>query len=115
MISCIHTGLELKSESMYEVLTKAGIKDWNGIARELKLDEGWMERMMTKLNSINIFKKKKAPTDVVNDLLMKWPKPRSWEELARVIENISFEIAQKTRELSESGRWLTIRLPCISN
>lgn len=97
----IHAGLDLNSVSMYKVLTEAGVEDWNGIAKGLKLDEGYLNKMITTFK--NLFRRK-SPTDVVNELLKKWHEPRSWEELARVIENISFEIAQKTRQLSESGR-----------
>ena len=101
MMLYIHAGLELNSVSMYKVLTEAGVEDWNGIAKGLKLGEGYINKMITILK--NLFRRK-APIDIVNDLLKNWHEPRSWEELARVVENISFEIAQKTRQLSESGK-----------
>ena len=102
MMLYIHAGLDLNSVSMYKVLTEAGVKDWNGIAKGLKLDEGYLDKMITIFTSLF---RRKAPTDVVNELLRNWRPTRTWEELARVIENqISFEIAQKTRQLSESGR-----------
>ena len=105
----IHAGLKLNPDSMLKVLTEAGIKDWNDIVRGLKLEAGWIEKLATSF--VNLFTRRN-PTAVTKELLQKWPEPQSWEELARVIENIAnkkierFEIAQKTRELSESGRWL---------
>ena len=87
---------------MFKVLKGAGIKDLNDIAKELTENKHWIIKVATKLKD---FLLRPNPTEVTVEILKKWPEPQSWEELARVIENqISFEIAQKTRELSESGR-----------
>lgn len=100
--SCIHAGLKLNPESMFKVLKGAGIKDLNDIAKGLIENKHWI---ITIAKNLKDFFLRPDPTEVTVKILRKWPEPRSWEELARVIENqIDVEIAQKARELSESGR-----------
>ena len=98
-MSCFHAGLELNYETMFKVLKEAGIKDCSEIASGLVVDQGWIVKTWTRLKQVFV-------KGDLKEMLKKWPEPRSWEELARVIENLrdSFEIAQKTRQLSESGR-----------
>lgn len=86
---------------MFKVLKGAGIKDLNDIAKGLTENKHWIIKVAKNLKDFFL---RPNPTEVTVEILKKWLEPRSWEELARVIENqISFEIAQKTRELSESG------------
>ena len=51
-----------------------------------------------------------SPTEnkIFEEILKKWPKPHSWEDLARTAEDSKYglKVAQKIRELPGSGRGL---------
>ena len=96
--------MELNRDSLFKVLKDAGIKDWRIIVTVLKLDPNWAIRMAQKL--VDFFWN---PDPIHKQILDKWPEPQSWEELARAINDSEDlktgpEIAQKTRQLSGSGR-----------
>ena len=72
------------------------------IVSGLKLDPNWVIKTYHRVRNY-VWK-----ADVQAQILEKWPNPQSWEELARVINDskeLGPEIAQKTRELSGSGRY----------
>ena len=97
---------------MRKVLTTVGIQDWNIIVSGLKLDPYWAKKVAQQLASIHVFQR---AGPVCAQILDKWPNPHSWEELARVIndsedlrrgQQTGPEIAQTTRQLSGSGRYI---------
>ena len=99
------TGLELTPDNFYKILKKAGIKDWSTIVSGLKVDvdPNSLVRKLVSFVPDRLLPWK--PASVHTEILAKWPKPQSWEELARVIEDSKDGpvIAQKTREMSGSG------------
>ena len=101
----LYTGLELNGANLNKVVTDAGIKDkdnWKIIVSGLKLDPSWTQLFL------NLFRKSET---IYGKIIQEWPEPQSWEELARVINDSKDlkhgpEIAQKTRQLSGSGRYI---------
>ena len=100
---------------MFKVLSRAGIENnWNIIVSGLDLDESFVLKVIHTV--ARWFGKAES---IHAQILENWPSPQSWEELARVIDvskNLKHgqksrqlsgpEIAQETRQLSGSGRYM---------
>ena len=113
----IYTGLEINVKNFIKFLKKAGIKDLNIIVPGL-LEPHWIKRLVQTFT--DWFRSQET---IIAEFLDKWPTPHSWEELARVCEDLKDlksqktgpEIAQMTRQLSGSGKYIYNSAALISS